>query len=97
MNKLQKIIDTLSEEDLVKIKRDLVAGNVDRLINEKLNKISYEKLDNKKCPVCGGTITENNYSLEFGASYLRKRAYFDAVDCLEYFIYSKLKKHELKH
>ena len=43
----------------------------------------------KFCPVCGGEIGEDSYVLEFGKSYLRKRAHFDGIDCLSYFVNSK--------
>lgn len=92
MNKLKGLIEGLSEEDLMKIKRDLIAGNIDRLVNNKIDELTLGKISEKQCPVCGGGITKDSYSLEFGSAYLRRRAYFDAVDCLEYFIYSKLKK-----
>ncbi|MGV8161772.1 MAG: hypothetical protein ACP5N2_00385 [Candidatus Nanoarchaeia archaeon] len=92
MNKLAKIIESLPKEDLIKIKRDLVSGNIDRLVEKKLRTYTELNYSEKQCPICGGEIKEESYVLEFGASYLRRRAFFDAVDCLEYFINSKLKK-----
>ncbi|MGV8168580.1 MAG: hypothetical protein ACP5N3_00825 [Candidatus Nanoarchaeia archaeon] len=91
MNKLARIIDNLEKEDLIKIKRDLIAGNIDRLIEKKLRKYPEFNLSEKNCPVCGGDIEEGCYILEFGSSYLRRRAFFDALDCLEYFVQTKLK------
>jgi hypothetical protein len=92
MNKLAKIIDDLDKGELLKIKRDLIAGNIDRLIEKKLRKYEEFNLSEKQCPVCGGDIEDGCYVLEFGAPYLRRRAFFDAVDCLEYFVRGKLKK-----
>ncbi len=91
MNRLAKIIDNLDKEDLVKIKRDLIAGNIDRLIEKKLRMYSEFNLSEKQCPVCGGDINENSFILEFGEPYLRRRAFFDAADCLEYFVQTKIK------
>lgn len=92
MNKLAKIIDELGQEDLMKIKRDLLAGNVDRLVEKKLNDLNRLNISDKQCPVCSGAITEGAYILEFGPTYLRRRAYFDAVDCLNYFAEVNLKQ-----
>lgn len=91
MNKLAKIIEGLSKEDLIKIKRDLVAGNIDKLIEKKIHSFDKEVLSEKFCPVCNSEITQDAFILEFGAEYLRKKAYFDAVDCLEYFINTRLR------
>lgn len=92
MNKLAKLIRGLGKEELILIKRDLVAGNIDREINLRLMELtSKEHFSEKTCPVCGGEITNDAYKLEFGKGYLRKKAYFDGVDCLEYFSKTKLK------
>ncbi|MCC7574680.1 hypothetical protein KO361_03760 [Candidatus Woesearchaeota archaeon] len=96
MNKLSRIISSLSEEDLLKIKRDLVAGNVDRLVEMRLSEFQEVKFSSKQCPVCGGKITNDSFVLEFGKSYIRRRAFFDGLDCLEYFVSVKLKKEDLK-
>lgn len=97
MNKLSKIINTLSEEDLLKIKRDLVAGNVDKLVENRLKNFQEVKFSSKTCPVCDGAISSSCFVLEFGESYLRRRAYFDGVDCLEYFVNTQLKKESKIH
>jgi len=92
MNKLAKIIDGLGKEDLLKVKRDLIAGNIDRLVEQKLHTYHEIELSEKQCPICSGEITEGAYILEFGEPYLRRRAFFDAIDCLEYFVNTKLKE-----
>ena len=99
MNKLAKIINTLDKDDLIKIRRDLIAGNIDKVISKRLDEFSGLNFSNKQCPVCGGSIHNNSFVLEFGSDYLRKRAFFDGVDCLEYFVVSKLKKNndDLEH
>ena len=92
MNKLSKIISDLNEEELLMIKRDLVAGNVDRLVEKKLESLKTHKFSDKQCPVCGGKISSDSLVLEFGKPYIRRRAFFDGVDCLEYFISTQIKK-----
>lgn len=92
MNKLSKIIKNLPEKELLKIKRDLVSGNIDRIIEKKLFEINEEKYSEKQCPVCGGKITSESFIIEFGKPYIRRRAYFDGVDCLEYFVSNKIKQ-----
>jgi len=84
MNKLAKLIDELSLEDVKLIKKDLDAGNVKKLIDEKLNK---EKLaETCTCPVCGMIVRrDKGIYLEFGKE-IRKRAVFDGVDCVRYFL-----------
>jgi hypothetical protein len=94
MNKLAKIIEGLGEEDLLKIKRDLIAGNIDRLVEQKLHKYHEIEYSEKQCPVCSGEITSNSFILEFGEPFLRRRAFFDAVDCLEYFVATNFKEKE---
>jgi hypothetical protein len=96
MNKLAKVISELSKEDLLKIRRDLIAGNIDRLINKQLEEENAKNFSEKTCPVCNGEIRENAFVLEFGESYLRRRAFFDGIDCLDYFIHSKLRKDTLE-
>ena len=92
MNKLAKIIEDLKEEDLLKIKRDLVSGNIDKLIEKKLSFFEEQKFSSKMCPVCGGPIHKESLVLEFGKPYIRRKAFFDGVDCLEYFVNTHVKK-----
>jgi hypothetical protein len=90
MNKLARLINELDEEDLDLIRKDLEAGNLDRLIRQKLR----EKQDhdqNKVCPVCQSPIDDESLTLIFGPKDFRKKASFCALDCLEYFI-EKIKK-----
>jgi hypothetical protein len=91
MNKLARIIENLSEEDLLKVKRDLLAGNIDRLIEKRLAE-SKIALSEKICPVCNGPITNESFILEFGSKHLRRKAHFDAADCLEYFVSTRLRE-----
>jgi hypothetical protein len=90
MNRLANLIANLDEENLNLIKKDLEAGNIERLINKKLQE-KKEKDFNKVCPVCQAPIEEENFTLVFGPKGLRKKASFCAMDCLEYFL-NKIKK-----
>ncbi|HHE36238.1 MAG TPA: hypothetical protein ENL16_00300 [Candidatus Woesearchaeota archaeon] len=94
MNKLAKLIENLNEEDLKLIKKDLEAGNIERLINKKLQEKKEEDF-NKVCPVCQTPIGEESLTLIFGPKGLRKKASFCALDCLEYFL-NKIKQEKEK-
>ncbi len=93
MNKLARIINNLNYKELLLIKKDLETGNIERLINKRIEELSPTK--SKTCPVCGAEIKNDNYTLIFGPEDFRKKASFDGRDCLEYFLY-KLKKQEEK-
>jgi len=85
MNKLSKIIDDLDENELELIKRDLEAGHIEKLINQKINE-KKEQDFNKVCPVCQTPIDEDSLTLIFGPKGLRRKASFCALDCLQYFV-----------
>jgi hypothetical protein len=85
MNKLAKLIESLDEEDLKLIKKDLEAGNVERLIRKKLEE-KKETDFNKVCPVCQSQIGDEGLTLIFGPADFRKKASFCALDCMEYFL-----------
>ncbi len=93
MNKLSKIISELSYEELKLIKKDLSEGNMENLINSRLK--SFEETKGPAiCPICNTQINdvENGaLTLFFGEKDFRRKATFDAVDCLEEFI-SHLKR-----
>jgi len=90
MNKLARLINELDEEDLDLIRKDLEAGNLDKLIRQKLMEKQDQEL-NKVCPVCQTRIDDESLTLIFGPKDFRKKANFCALDCLEYFI-EKIKK-----
>jgi hypothetical protein len=85
MNRLAKLIESLDEEDLKLIKKDLEFGNIERLISKKIQEHKEEDF-NKVCPVCQTPIGKENLTLIFGPEGLRKKASFCALDCLEYFL-----------
>ncbi len=87
MNKLGKLIHTLEKDELENLKRDLLIGNMEKLINKRLLMLSTGEM--KICPVCGNDINilkDEYYKLEFGDQSLRRQAYFDALDCMQFFI-----------
>ncbi|MFW5866110.1 MAG: hypothetical protein ACOCU6_03380, partial [Nanoarchaeota archaeon] len=85
MNKLARLIEEMPLEDLKKIKKDIDEGNMKRLIEKRLRE---EKRKQKlSCPVCSTSVKEGEgVTLYFGSKVLRKKATFDGIDCLEYFL-----------
>ena len=88
MNKLAKLINQLEKNDLEKIKLDLETGSIKRIIEKRL-----ETPKIKICPVCNSNFPIENikYSLIFGPERFKKRACFDELDCMEYFINNHIK------
>ena len=92
MNKLVRLIDTMPHSDLIKLQKDLKAGNLDRLITKRLDDISPTKA--RFCPICNADINgDENLTLIFGPAALRQKASFDGPDCLIYFL-DQLKKNQ---
>lgn len=90
MNKLVKIIESMPHSDLMKLQKDLKAGNLDKLITRRIDEISPTKA--KFCPICNADINgDENLTLVFGSPELRQKASFDGPDCLIYFL-DQLKK-----
>jgi hypothetical protein len=88
MNKLAEIIRKLPEQDVLLIKKDLEEGNIGRLITERLAEF---ELPQRVCPVCNTPLEDDApYVLYFGTG-VRKKARFDALDCLQEFIETELK------
>jgi tRNA(Ile2) C34 agmatinyltransferase TiaS len=83
-----KLLENLNYEELIDLKNKLVDGEIEKLIKIKLEKF---KNTNKVCPVCNTPIGEGGLTLIFGSADFKRKAEFDAVDCLEYFI-SKIRK-----
>ena len=88
MNKLAKIINELSYDELKLIKKDLAEGNIEKLINLRLKNFEEER-GVIVCPVCNTSISDPDngaLTLIFGPKDFRKKATFDASDCMEYFM-----------
>ena len=84
MNRLAQLIGELSVADLRLVQKDLQAGTIDRLIIRRLAQLE----ERKTCVTCGRELAPNEqkYSLEFGPSDLRQKAWFDELDCLDHFL-----------
>lgn len=88
MNKLAELIRNLPPEDILLIKKDLDEGNITRLVTERIAEL---ELPQRVCPVCNTPLDDDApYVLYFGTG-VRKKARFDALDCLQAFIETELK------
>lgn len=88
MNRLAELIRKLPQEDLLLVKKDLEAGNIDRVIAERMAELEVPQ---RVCPTCNAPLDDDApYVLYFG-SLVRKKARFDGLDCLEAFL-SELKE-----
>lgn len=94
MNKLAALIKELPYDDLVNLKRDIIEGNMLRLVEERLAAFDNP---NRVCPVCNTSIDpETAITVFFGPKGLRHRASFDGEDCLEYFVQKMFKPRRMK-
>lgn len=87
MNKLAKIISELGYDELRLLQKDVLEGNMEKLINTRLK--DFQDKEATVCPVCGTHIVDpenSTLTLFFGPKDFRRKATFDATDCLEYFI-----------
>ncbi|MFW6378448.1 MAG: hypothetical protein ACOCZV_00330 [Nanoarchaeota archaeon] len=85
MNKLARLIEEMPLEDLKKLKKDVDEGNMKRLIEKRLRE--EKRKQRLSCPVCSTQVKEGEgVTLYFGSKGLRKKATFDGIDCLEYFL-----------
>jgi hypothetical protein len=84
MNRLARFIEELPLQDLRLIKKDLEAGNIDRLVARRLAQLDERKI----CATCGRELSagEQKYAIEFGPRDLRQKAWFDELDCLDHFL-----------
>lgn len=100
--RFRELIDELEHSDLTKLYRDLCTdGNyIKQILAEKIKEI--EEQEQRICATCGNKINPfyvNDYVLMFGPRDFKKRAYFCAMDCMEYFIFQlkTLEKREVMH
>ena len=85
MNRLIELINELPIEDLRLLKKDVIVGNMEKLINKRIN--LHDNRGVKQCPVCHNNVDEDiDKVLIFGPAGLRKKAVFCAYDCMEYFL-----------
>ncbi len=84
MNRLARLVGEIGYDDLLRLRKDIVSGNMLRLVEER---IAAQENPNLVCPVCGaGVRREEGVSITFGPAGLRQRATFDGEDCLRHFI-----------
>lgn len=87
--KLRDIMEYVDYDDLLKMKEDLTMGGIHlfQLVDQQ---IEQEKMKHAfSCCICNAKIegeSVNNFTLLFGPEYIKRRATFCAIDCLEYFI-----------
>lgn len=96
MNKLAGIINSLNYRELKNIQKDLAEGNIGKIIKYRIDQIEKDLgYDERICPTCGSKVDEESakYILVFGASDFRKRAFFDEMDCMTFFL-DKLNNHK---
>ena len=85
MNILANLIKELEYEELLLIRKDLEAGTLKNVVKKQLETKKREQV--AICPVCEKSLKQGEgFYLEFGSKDLRKKASFDGVDCLKYFI-----------
>ena len=87
-------VESFDYDDLLKLKYDLEKGAVHfrKLVNTKIKEM--ENQHKSYCAVCGNEIDPNsheNYTIVFGPHDFRKKASFDALDCMNFFV-ENLKK-----
>ena len=92
-NKLSKLIEHLSYEDLVNLRKDVLAGHLEQHINNRLSILEPTK--SGLCPVCNSKVGAEHLTLVFGPKEFKQKASFDGVDCLEYFL-EKIKSKQLQ-
>ena len=88
MEKINKTLDKFNHGELMELQKLIKEEAMGKIIEKRLEKF---KNGNKVCPVCNTSIEEEGFMLIFGTSGFRKKATFDGLDCLEYFI-TKLKE-----
>jgi len=82
-NSIMEIIKTASSQEVRLIKQDVEDGTLRRVIAERLAEL---ELPQRVCPICNTPLDDNApYVLFFGTT-IRKKARFDAKDCLLYFL-----------
>jgi len=85
----KKAIKTWEYHELKFLQKEIQSGGqrVGKLIEKRMKELEEEE-KTKVCPVCYEIInfSGEHYSLTFGPDWMRKRANFDAIDCLSYFI-----------
>lgn len=88
-NNVKKAIDALQTNDLIYMQRDLFNGGskLRAMVTDKIREIA--EAEKSVCATCGNVIEiekAENFSLTFGPPDMKKKAFFCATDCIEYFL-----------
>jgi hypothetical protein len=89
MKRFEELLEALSYEDLVLLKKDMDAQGLSakNSIEVKLKKKMREF--EKTCTVCSSELrfyNKSNYTLVFGPDDFKKKASFCGLDCVQYFL-----------
>lgn len=87
MSKIIRTLNAMTYNDLQEVRKELGTGKLATYVDRRLQRIQQKGM--KVCPVCGGQVDvseKKHFALDFGPVDFRKRAHFDALDCLEYFL-----------
>ncbi|MBD3163681.1 hypothetical protein GF323_00605 [Candidatus Woesearchaeota archaeon] len=98
--RLREVIDNLDFNELVKMKKDIEHGgfHLRQFLDKKITE--REKEHEEFCAICSSKLDSrrtNNFTLIFGPDDFRKKASFDGIDCLEYFINDLKKMKKVVH
>jgi hypothetical protein len=84
MNKLATLVKEIPYDDLIKLRKDILQGNMLRLVEERIAEFENP---NRICPVCNAEVNPKEaITITFGPKGLRQRASFDGEDCLAHFL-----------
>ena len=86
--KIKDVVGSLDYEELVELQRDLFNGgqSIRQIISSKIREITAT--ESRTCGTCGNDVNlmiANEFTLIFGPPDQKKRAFFCALDCMEYF------------
>ena len=93
MNKFNKFLDELDENELSIFEKDMKDGYIQKYLDRKKE---YFRIKDKTCPVCGNIVKDDCFVLIFGEPTVRKKAHFCGIDCLEYFTANFLREKNKK-
>ncbi len=83
MNRLAELIRALPAADVQLIQKDLEEGNLSRVLRERLSEL---EMPQKVCPVCNAPVGDDAPFVLYFGEIVRKKARFDAMDCLRFFL-----------
>ncbi len=81
LEEFKKVLMEMNKKELEEVKQAILNGQLLRDID-----IEIDKKTNARCSVCEAPLGENYYELRWKSFGMVKRARFDGLDCLSYFI-----------